>query len=142
MQMPGGRFRSEQIKSATAIFNLGHRGRKQASTRRQHEQIAIRTFHEGRGRLCGAMSVQGRIFGSRFWRSQGPLVLHERTSLVATVYAEARSATVSAEARRAKEEGEGGRGRSKGEGIPIMFWRTAMGFAKGSTHPAICCLTG
>ena len=28
------------------------------------------------------------------------------------------------------------------EAIPIMFSTTAMGFAKGSTHPAICCLTG
>jgi hypothetical protein len=26
--------------------------------------------------------------------------------------------------------------------IPIMFWTTAMGFAKRSTRPAICCLTG
>jgi hypothetical protein len=26
--------------------------------------------------------------------------------------------------------------------IPIMFRTTAMGFAKGSTYPAICCLTG
>jgi hypothetical protein len=26
--------------------------------------------------------------------------------------------------------------------IPIMCWTTAMGFAKGSTHPTICCLTG
>jgi hypothetical protein len=28
------------------------------------------------------------------------------------------------------------------EAIPIMFRTTAMGFAKGSTHPTICCLTG
>jgi hypothetical protein len=57
---------SEVNKSnrATAIFTLGNRGRKQASTRRQQEQIAIRTFHEGPGRLCGAMFAKV-INGSR-----------------------------------------------------------------------------
>src|ERR1700730_2992466 len=64
-------------------------------------------WHSSLGPLvrCGRSCQFRVIFGSRFWRSQGPLVLHERTSLVATVSAEARRATVSAEARRAKEEG-------------------------------------
>src|ERR1700726_572817 len=30
--------------------------------------------------------------------------------------------------------------RRKAEGIPIMLWTTAMGFAKRSSQPTICCL--
>src|SRR5260370_4284309 len=32
--------------------------------------------------------------------------------------------------------------RRKAEPIPVLFWTTAMGFAKRSTHPTIGCLTG
>src|ERR1700736_842013 len=86
----------------------------------------------------------GSIFGSRFWRLQSPLFLHERTSLVRV-----RRSSQSDRVRRSSQS-EGG--RRKAEAIPIMFWTAATGFANGSrerapddklrsTHPAIRCLT-
>src|SRR5260221_12378352 len=80
------------------------------------------------------MPGSGHIFGSRFWRLQSPLFLHERTSLVRV-----RRSSQSDRVRRSSQS-EGG--RRKAQAIPIMFWTIATGFAESSTHPPICCLTG